>query len=74
MYSFRGLTCLLQLSTASTNYIIDPLDMFSEMHILNKITTNADILKVLHNAEMDVYWLQVSGGLLLVSSYIPACA
>ena len=57
--SYRGMTCLVQLGTPDTNYIIDPFPMFSQMHVLNKITTAPNILKILHHAEMDVCWLQV---------------
>lgn len=58
-YSYRGITCLVQLATREANYLIDPFNMFSQMNILNKITTNPSVLKILHHAEMDVCWLQV---------------
>lgn len=58
--SYRGTTCLIQISTPSENYVIDPLPIFLEVRLLNNITMDAAIVKVLHNAEMDVAWLQVS--------------
>ncbi|OEH75690.1 hypothetical protein cyc_02972 [Cyclospora cayetanensis] len=69
VYSFRGFTCLVQLSTPCHNYVIDPLNMFSQMHILNRITVNANIIKVIHNAEMDVIWLQRDFGVHIVNAF-----
>lgn len=67
--SYRGTTCLIQISTPSENYVIDPLPMFMEVRVLNTITTDASIVKVLHNAEMDVAWLQRDFGVYIVNAF-----
>ncbi|KAL8271388.1 hypothetical protein Esti_004722 [Eimeria stiedai] len=68
-FSYRGMTCLVQLATPTATYLIDPFRMFTQMHLLNKITLNADILKVLHNAEHDVAWLQRDFGVYIVNAF-----
>ncbi|KAL8454999.1 hypothetical protein Emag_001126 [Eimeria magna] len=68
-FSYRGMTCLVQLATPTATYLIDPLRMFAHMRLLNKVTTNPDILKVLHNAEHDVAWLQRDFGVYIVNAF-----
>lgn len=44
--SFLGLTCLMQISTRTTDYIIDPFPVWGKMGILNEPFTDPKILKV----------------------------
>lgn len=44
--SFLGLTCLMQISTRTEDFIIDALELRSEMYILNESLTNPAIVKV----------------------------
>ncbi|KFG64545.1 3'-5' exonuclease domain-containing protein, partial [Toxoplasma gondii RUB] len=57
-HSYRGFTCLLQLSTREKDYIIDPFALFDHLHVLNTITANPKILKIFHGADSDIIWLQ----------------
>ena len=59
--SYRGFTCLIQISTNEMNYAIDTLALHYKMSLLNYITRNPNIVKVFHNADSDINWLQVNG-------------
>ncbi|KAJ3370422.1 Methylcrotonoyl-CoA carboxylase subunit alpha, mitochondrial [Kappamyces sp. JEL0680] len=67
--SFQGFTCLIQVSTRTTDYIIDALQLRSELHLLNDAFTDPKITKVLHGAEMDVQWLQRDFGVYIVNLF-----
>ncbi|NXP10047.1 EXOSX protein, partial [Thinocorus orbignyianus] len=67
--SFLGLTCLMQISTRTEDFIIDTLELRSDMHILNETFTDPAIVKVLHGADSDVEWLQKDFGLYLVNMF-----
>ncbi|NWS71315.1 EXOSX protein, partial [Crotophaga sulcirostris] len=67
--SFLGLTCLMQISTRTEDFIIDALELRSEMNILNETFTDPAIVKVLHGADSDVEWLQKDFGLYLVNMF-----
>lgn len=44
--SFLGLTCLMQISTRTEDFIIDTLELRSDMNILNETFTDPAIVKV----------------------------
>ncbi|XP_073173232.1 exosome complex component 10 isoform X2 [Lepidochelys kempii] len=67
--SFLGLTCLMQISTRMEDFIIDTLELRSDMYILNEAFTDPAIVKVLHGADSDVEWLQKDFGLYLVNMF-----
>ncbi|XP_054857714.1 exosome component 10 isoform X2 [Eublepharis macularius] len=67
--SFLGLTCLIQISTRTEDFIIDALELRSELYILNETFTDPTIVKVLHGADSDVEWLQQDFGLYLVNMF-----
>uniref|UniRef100_A0A8C8VKJ9 Exosome complex component 10 n=1 Tax=Pelusios castaneus TaxID=367368 RepID=A0A8C8VKJ9_9SAUR len=67
--SFLGLTCLMQISTRLEDFIIDTLELRSDMYILNETFTDPAIVKVLHGADSDVEWLQKDFGLYLVNMF-----
>lgn len=46
--SFLGLTCLMQISTRTTDYIVDPFPLWRCMHLLNEPFSDPKILKVTH--------------------------
>lgn len=58
--SYRGFTCLIQISTRDKDYLLDPFPIFEHLHLLNEVTANPGILKIFHGAESDIIWLQVS--------------
>ncbi|XP_042333911.1 exosome component 10 [Sceloporus undulatus] len=67
--SFLGLTCLMQISTRTEDFIIDALELRSELYILNETFTDPAVVKVLHGADSDVEWLQRDFGLYLVNVF-----
>lgn len=67
--SFQGITCLMQISTGDTDYLIDTLSLRSELHELNEIFTKSTILKVFHGADLDIQWLQRDLSLYVVNMF-----
>lgn len=67
--TFQGITCLIQLSTRTKDYIVDTLALREELHILNEITANPKILKVFHGADSDVEWLQRDLSIYIVNMF-----
>ncbi|KAF7994141.1 hypothetical protein HCN44_011410 [Aphidius gifuensis] len=67
--SYQGITCLMQISTRNTDYLIDTLSLRSDLHVLNKIFTNPKVLKVLHGADNDILWLQRDLSLYIVNMF-----
>uniref|UniRef100_A0A669DBD3 Exosome complex component 10 n=1 Tax=Oreochromis niloticus TaxID=8128 RepID=A0A669DBD3_ORENI len=67
--SFLGLTCLMQISTRGEDFIIDTLELRSEMYILNEAFTDPSIVKVFHGADSDIEWLQRDFGLYVVNLF-----
>lgn len=67
--TFQGITCLMQISTRDTDYLIDTLSLRSELHVLNEIFTKPSVLKVFHGASSDVIWLQRDLSLYVVNMF-----
>uniref|UniRef100_A0A1A8EQX9 Exosome complex component 10 n=2 Tax=Nothobranchius korthausae TaxID=1143690 RepID=A0A1A8EQX9_9TELE len=67
--SFLGLTCLMQVSTREEDFIIDTLELRSELYILNEAFTDSSIVKVFHGADSDIEWLQRDFGLYVVNLF-----
>ncbi|XP_028309786.1 exosome complex component 10 [Gouania willdenowi] len=67
--SFLGLTCLMQISTRDEDFIIDTLELRSEMYVLNEAFTDPSIVKVFHGADSDIEWLQRDLGLYVVNLF-----
>lgn len=67
--TFQGITCLLQISTRTKDYVIDTLALREELHILNEVFTNPKILKVFHGADSDVEWLQRDLSIYIVNMF-----
>ncbi|XP_072442824.1 exosome complex component 10 [Chiloscyllium punctatum] len=67
--SFLGLTCLIQLSTREEDFVIDTLELRSEMYILNEVFSDPSIVKVFHGADSDIEWLQRDFGLYVVNMF-----
>lgn len=44
--TFMGITCLMQISTRTTDYIIDTLALRDKLYVLNEVFTNKSIVKV----------------------------
>ena len=56
--SFQGITSLIQISSFTQDFLIDPFPLWRELTVLNEITANPKIIKVLHGADKDILWLQ----------------
>uniref|UniRef100_A0A667X186 Exosome complex component 10 n=1 Tax=Myripristis murdjan TaxID=586833 RepID=A0A667X186_9TELE len=67
--SFLGITCLMQISTRDEDFIIDTLELRSEMYILNEAFTDPAVIKVFHGADSDIEWLQKDLGLYVVNLF-----
>ncbi|XP_054160415.1 exosome component 10-like [Oppia nitens] len=67
--TFQGFTCLIQISTKTNDFIVDALELRSEIHVLNEVFTCPSILKVFHGADMDVQWLQRDFGVYVVNLF-----
>jgi len=69
MNSYQGFTCLIQMSSRSKDYIIDPFELFDDLVELNEITCDPKIIKVLHGADRDIKWLQRDFGVYIVNMF-----
>ncbi|XP_034115293.2 exosome component 10 [Drosophila albomicans] len=67
--TFMGITCLVQMSTRTKDYIFDTLVLREEMHILNLVLTDPKKLKILHGADLDIEWLQRDLSLYIVNMF-----
>ncbi|XP_030080070.1 exosome component 10-like, partial [Drosophila hydei] len=67
--TFMGITCLVQMSTRTKDYIFDTLTLREDMHILNLVLTDPKVLKILHGADLDIEWLQRDLSLYIVNMF-----
>lgn len=67
--TFQGITCLMQISTRTKDYIVDTIALREELHILNEVFTKPDIVKVFHGADSDIEWLQRDLSLYIVNMF-----
>lgn len=67
--TFQGITCLMQISTRSHDYIIDTLALREELHVLNEVFTDPRVVKVFHGADSDIEWLQRDLSLYVVNLF-----
>jgi ribonuclease D len=67
--SYQGFTCLMQISTSTTDYLIDALALRDALSCLNSSMTDPKIIKVFHGAEQDILWLQKDFGIYVVGLF-----
>lgn len=67
--SFQGITCLMQISSRTKDFLIDTLELRSEIYRFNEIFTDPKIVKVFHGADFDVHWLQRDFGVYVVNMF-----
>ncbi len=67
--SYLGFLCLMQISSRNKDYVIDVVELRSEIQLINEIFTDPKILKVLHGADFDVVWLQKDFGVFIVNMF-----
>lgn len=67
--TFQGITCLMQVSTRTKDYIIDTLALREDLHVLNEVFTDPKIVKVFHGADSDIEWLQRDLSIYIVNMF-----
>lgn len=68
--SFQGLTCLMQISTRTEDFIVDTLKL--KIHIgpyLREIFKDPTKKKVMHGADRDIAWLQRDFGIYVCNLF-----
>lgn len=68
--SFQGLTCLMQISTRTEDFVIDTLKL--RVHIgphLREVFKDPTKKKVLHGADRDILWLQRDFGIYVCNMF-----
>lgn len=50
--SYLGLTCLVQISTRTRDYIVDALALRSHLQLLNEAFADPNIVKVNHSGKL----------------------
>lgn len=69
-HSYHGMTCLLQLSTTTNDYIIDTISLRESIGpTLGNIFSNPGIIKVFHGAQSDIQWLQRDFNIFIVNMF-----
>jgi len=56
--SYEGLTCLIQISSRSKDYIVDVFPLWQSIPLLKRVMEDPKTIKVMHGADMDTKWLQ----------------
>lgn len=67
--SYMGLVCLMQISTATEDFLVDTLALRAKLQVLNRVLCDPAKVKVLHGADMDILWLQRDLGLYVVNMF-----
>ncbi|KAG9134684.1 hypothetical protein Leryth_001009 [Lithospermum erythrorhizon] len=68
--SFQGLTCLMQISTRSEDFVIDTLKLKVQIGpYLREFFKDPTKRKVLHGADHDVLWLQRDFGIYICNMF-----
>ncbi|XVF30738.1 hypothetical protein REPUB_Repub16aG0084400 [Reevesia pubescens] len=68
--SFQGLTCLMQISTRTEDFVVDTLKL--RIHIgpyLREVFKDPTKKKVMHGADRDIVWLQRDFGIYLCNLF-----
>ena len=67
--SFRGFSCLIQISTSTADAIIDALALREHLFLLNVPFGNASKLKIFHGCRQDLLWLQKDFSVFVVGIF-----
>eukprot|EP01018_Ginkgo_biloba_P024118 Gb_34925 [translate_table: standard] len=68
--SFQGLTCLMQISTRSEDFVVDTLILHNHIGpYLGRIFADPAIKKVMHGADHDILWLQRDFGIYVCNLF-----
>ncbi|GMH33242.1 hypothetical protein BSKO_01076 [Bryopsis sp. KO-2023] len=68
--TFLGLTCLMQISTRKTDYVVDTLPLWKKIGVaLAPVFADPKVVKVLHGSFNDIIWLQRDFGIYMVNLF-----
>ncbi|KAK9078581.1 hypothetical protein SSX86_002638 [Deinandra increscens subsp. villosa] len=68
--SFQGLTCLMQISTRTEDFIVDTLKLRVQIGpYLREVFKDPTKRKVLHGADRDIIWLQRDFGIYICNMF-----
>ena len=67
--TYLGLISLIQISTRTKDYVIDPYPLWRELTLLNEVFTDPKIVKVLHGSDGDLKWLQRDFSVYIVNLF-----
>eukprot|EP00798_Chlamydomonas_sp_ICE-L_P018552 gene18552-25059_t len=68
--SFQGFTCLMQISSRTSDYIVDVIALRAFIgDMLGPMFLNPKVVKVLHGSDHDVEWLQRDFGIYIVNMF-----
>lgn len=67
--TYLGITCLMQISTRSKDFIIDTIALWQDLYQLNEIFADPKIVKVFHGSQNDIHWLQRDFGIYVVNLF-----
>lgn len=68
LYRYFYKVCLIQISTVSTDYLVDPLRVY-DLDALGAVLANASVQKVFHAAENDILMLKRDFGFSFVNIF-----
>ncbi|CAH2046625.1 unnamed protein product [Thlaspi arvense] len=68
--SFQGLTCLMQISTRTEDYVVDTFKLWNHIGTyLRDIFKDPKTKKVMHGADRDIIWLQRDFGIYVCNLF-----
>ncbi|KAF1328913.1 Exosome complex exonuclease rrp6-like protein, partial [Globisporangium splendens] len=67
--SYLGIVSLMQISTATEDFLVDTLALRGKLQVLNDVFCDPAKVKVLHGSDMDILWLQRDLGLYIVNLF-----
>ncbi|ETO07636.1 hypothetical protein RFI_29756, partial [Reticulomyxa filosa] len=69
IHSYQGMSCVLQISTRSEDFLIDALELRRVLQQLNIIFTNPNIVKVFYQSKQHLLALQRDLGIYVVNLF-----
>ncbi|SOV25217.1 exosome complex exonuclease RRP6 [Plasmodium sp. DRC-Itaito] len=67
--TYRGFTSIIMIGTNNMNYIIDVFNIFQDLYVINDITTDPNILKIMYNAPNIITQLQKDFSIYFVNIF-----
>jgi exosome complex exonuclease RRP6 len=68
--SFQGFCCIIQISTRFKDYALDAIILRQKLgNLLGPICANPSLIKIFHNGQHDILWLQRDFGIYIVNCF-----